>query len=983
MVKLKSKIVPFMSYPIISTIPRMDERNERYEGYEMQQIDLQEQQQGPDVVVHGFKPTNDELNSFIDPKSAENFRKKYQNVEALLTALNTSKEKGITQKSIQERIASFGDNVLPPPKMKSFLKFLFLALKERMVILLLLAAAVTVSVGVYETISGEANAWMEGAAIIIAIAIISGVNSINDHRKQARFRKLSDTSKSLKSVKILRDGETRQVPTTELVVGDIMFVSMGDVIPCDGVLVEGHYVKTDESSMTGESDQIIKETDVSKDFFDPFMLSGTTVVDGSGRMVIIAVGKNSLQGRAMAGLSIDPPPTPLQLKLGSLAKRLATIGLVFAAVTLIALLVIFFVKDSPGDILHGLISILLVGISIIVMAIPEGLPLAVTLALAYATIHMLKDNNLVRHLSACETMGGATTICSDKTGTLTVNRMKIVQMRVFEKYFDRYSLDNIEETQMPVYTGDTIKNGIRENFDHLATNITVNSEAYEAEVVGKMQFIGSKTDIALLEWISAFGYNYKDKRNDTEIVEMIPFSSERKRMTTRIRSPTGTVVEYTKGASEIILDLCTHYISEDGEKKVATEDYKRVISDNITDFAKDSLRTICCAYKVDTFGEENDMILLSLFGIEDPLRENASASVLKCQKAGVIVRMVTGDNALTARSIARQCGIVQDESDVVIEGPDFRKLTDDQMDALLPTLRVMARSSPNDKLLLVNALKRIGETVAVTGDGANDGPALKNSDVGFSMGLSGTEVAKEASDIVLLDDNFESIVKAIMWGRAVYAGIQKFIMFQLAINISAVLITIITSVQGSLATGIPIAALTTLQILMLNLVSDSLAAMALSTDKPNVILLDRPPHKKSDHIITPDMWRMIIGQSVYQIGIGLAVYYIGPIFWGYNQLLRGTMVFNTFVYMALFNELNCRSVGRDYNIFRGITKNKFFIPLFVVGLLAQYPIVTYLGIIFDTVPLTGWLWAVCIVLGMGSLLVGALIRSIDRLFPEH
>ena len=956
----------------------------------MEMDDLQNEGEKVEIVEHGFRTTNDILISLVDPKSPDNFRTRFKDMETLLKELKSDKNHGISEISIDERKNAFGDNHLPPPKMKWFIQFLFEALKERMVVLLLLAAAVTVAAGIYETISGEANAWLEGVAILIAIAAISGVNSINDWRKQARFRQLNDTSKALRSVKIVRNGKTRQVPTEDLLVGDIIFVSMGDVIPCDGVLIEGSYVKTDESSMTGESDQIIKDLDPEKEDFDPFMLSGTTVVDGSGKVVIIAVGINSLQGRALEGMRLDPPPTPLTLKLRLLAKRLATIGLVVAIITLVALLVIYFIKRPPGDdLIHGLVRILLIGISIIVMAIPEGLPLAVTLALAYATIHMLKDNNLVRHLSACETMGGATTICSDKTGTLTVNRMRIVKMRVFEKVYDRDQVDQVpmEHTQS-------------QYFQHLARNITVNSEAYEAEVQGTMKFIGSKTDIALLEWISKYGHDYSEDRKNVEIIEMIPFSSERKRMTTRIRvdnenhgiedtkgnEDTKGIIEYVKGASEIILDMCTHYIDKDGKIQVAGEEFKHGVTDQITEYAKESLRTICCAYSPSTVQNDGSssqqMILLSLFGIEDPLRDNAIDSVRECQRAGVTVRMVTGDNALTARSIASQCGIIAGPDDVVIEGPDFRKLSEDELVTILPKLRVMARSSPNDKLLLVNALKNAGETVSVTGDGANDGPALKNSDVGFSMGISGTEVAKEASDIVLLDDNFESIVKAISWGRAVYAGIQKFLMFQIAINISAVLITIITAIEGSLSTGIPYAALTTLQILMINLIADSLAAMALSTDRPDPTLLNRPPHKKSDHIITPDMWRMIGGQAVYQISIGLLVYYIGPVFWGYNRELRGTMVFNTFVYMALFNELNCRNVTRDYNIFRGITKNKFFIPLFIVGFLVQYPVITYLGVIFRTVPLSWWLWIVCIVLGAGSLLVGILVRTIDRLFPE-
>ena len=933
----------------------------------------------PNTATYGMSATNEQLIKLVDPKSSYHLISQFTDISNLTRILGSDKEKGISSQSLQSRINKYGSNEMPPPKTYSFFHFLFTALKELMVIFLVIAAAITVSAGIYQTIAGETNAWLEGVAILAAIGIIAGVNSINDYRKQSQFRQLHDTSKSLKSVKIVRDSLTLQVPTKELVVGDIVYVSMGDVLPCDGVLVESHYIKTDESSMTGESDQIVKDIDSIHETFDPFMLSGTTVVDGSGKMLVIAVGEHSLQGRAMRGLSLEPPPTPLQIKLRNLAKRLAIIGLVTAIVTLILLLILFFVKTgTSGNIIDGLVDVLLVGISIIVMAIPEGLPLAVTLSLAYATIHMLKDNNLVRHLSACETMGGATVICSDKTGTLTENQMSVVRADVLGKSLSRQDI-NLESRDERQDNNNNIFNS--EHFEHLSKNIAVNSEAYEANVKNVFKFIGSKTDVALLRWITPYNVDYLTMRKESNIQKMIPFSSERKRMTTEICEDNNGCYVYTKGAAEIVLDLCGFL--DDGMNIVPlTTDIRENYLKLIEDYAKNSLRGICCAYKkkdheYENTDERNTYILQGLFGIEDPLRKNAAESVGECQKAGVKVLMVTGDNALTAQSIARQCNIIseEDSSESVIEGPVFRTLTTEQIDERLPKIKVMARSSPNDKLLLVEALKRNGETVAVTGDGANDGPALKNAHVGFSMGITGTEVAKEASAIVLLDDNFASIVKAIMWGRAVYAGIQRFITFQISVNISAVIITIVTSVASAFVTGYPISALTTLQILMLNLVADSLAALALSTDPPTRQLLDRKPHKQSDHIITKNMWIMIAFQSFYQTSVGLLIFYLSPLtFVGTDIELIRTLVFNTFVYMVLFNELNCRSITKDFNIFRGLRKNKFFLPLFISGLAVQYVIVTYLGIIFETVPL-GWeLWIFSVVVGAGSLLVGVIAR---------
>lgn len=989
----------------------------------MESIELQ------NVVIHKddsddqntYKTSPDEINSFLDPKSIDVFHKIFPTIQYLLDSLKTDEKLGIMSDSLKGRIAKYGDSSLPPPKTKSLLMFIFIAMKEPMVLLLIGAATVTIGFGVYKTATGESDALLDAGGIVLAIVIIIGVNAFNDWNKQRKFRNLDQESKNMKSVKIIRDKEPHQVQTSDLVVGDIMYVAMGDILECDGVLVKGNSVKTDESSVTGESDQIIK--DIKE---DPFLLSGTTVADGSGIMVVVAVGRNSLQGRSMVGLSADPPPTPLQIKLGKLAKRMAVIGITGAIAFLLLLLVIWIIKGRPGEIIDTVIGIILIGVSIVVMAIPEGLPLAVTSALVFASINMLKDNNLVRHLSACETMGGATTICSDKTGTLTRNQMVVV---------DSFIFDGSQKDMNVKTTNESVK--------RLVDNISINSEAYEGIVKNEKKFIGSKTDIALIEWSKTFGYDYKSIRSSADIVETIPFSSERKRMTTIVREPVdrnivdretidkldvdkndsnnsqSILVEYTKGAAEIVIGQCSHYDNGHGEILPIDAEMRAKLENEMENFAKKSLRNICCAYVYDgshsngqqvngqqvngqqvngqqVIGQQVDgqqdlnnidserqgdreelrvpQIFQALFGIEDPLRPNAASSVESCQRAGIVVRMVTGDNATTARSIARQCGILKNEGDLIIEGPVFRKFTPDELKESLPKLRVLARSSPNDKLILVNALKEQGETVAVTGDGANDAPALKNSHVGFSMGLSGTEVAKEASDIVLMDDNFESLVKAIMWGRAVYYGIQKFITFQLSVNISAVILTVVTAFIWSIQTGIPRSGLTTLQILMINIVSDSLAALALSSDKPDASLLDRKPHTQTEHIITKPMWLMIGAQSTYQVTVGLSVYYLSTLFIEDDPVLRGTLLFNTFVLMILFNELNCRSIGKDQNIFRGILKNKFFLPLFVLGFPIQFVVVTYAGVIFDTKPLSPLLWLVSFGLGLGSLPVGYLVR---------
>ena len=919
------------------------------------------------------------LYSLMEERSLPKLTELFKDNNSLLSSLGTNADTGLTQDSYEANLKKYGTNVMPPARTKSFFRFLYEAFSERMVRLLVIAAAITVGVGIYQTATGEANAWIEGIAILIAISVITGVNSVNDWRKQARFKKLSDVTRELQTVKIVRNSQTLQVPLKELTVGDILYVSMGDVVPCDGILISGKYVRTDESSLTGESDQLLKQVFGSLESGDPFIISGTLIVDGKGTMVITGVGEYSIQGMMMKDLRIDPPPTPLQIKLGNLAKKLATAGLIGAIITCVILFVIYFVKGSPGNIFNAIVNIILIGIAILVMAIPEGLPLAVTLALAYATIHMLKDNNLVRHLNACETMGGATTICSDKTGTLTMNKMQVVEALILGKRFHREDLDLL-------HTDENGCGGIgfdefhKDSLQNIADNVMVNSEAYEAVVRERKKFIGSNTDVALLTMFQKMGYDYVARRKTGSIVEQIPFSSERKRMTTVEELKNSVIRTYVKGASEIILQMCSFEELPDGRIRPLTRQRISEIEDLISDYAGKSLRTIILAYREGNHAnEEAGFILCALFGIEDPLRSTARDSVKQCQGAGIVVRMVTGDNPVTARSIATQCGILDangDEGHLVIEGHKFRNLSDEERISAAKNLRVMARASPGDKLLLVQTLKSMGEIVAVTGDGANDGPALKSSHIGFSMGVTGTEIAKEASDIVLLDDNFASLVRAVAWGRAIYQGIQRFITFQLSVNISAVTITFITAIYSGILNGIPLAALTTLQILMINLIADTLAALALSTDKPTADLLKKKPTRADDRIITRNMRYMVAAESTYQTIVGLAIYFVGPyVIPALTDLtLRGTLVFNTFVYMVLFNELNCRSVTKDYNIFRGISKNKFFLPLFIVGFIIQFPVVTWLGIIFTTVPLAWYYWVFSIVVGTGSIVVGILTR---------
>jgi len=732
--------------------------------------------------------------------------------------------------------------------------------------------------------------------------------------------------------------------------------------------------------------------------------------------------------------------------------------------------------------------------------------LAVTLTLAFAATRMIKDNCLVRLIASCEIMGSATVICSDKTGTLTENKMTVVEavygrnvhvagdteIRKSPKILSNLYINN-PVMQQGVLSG-------TELLKILLENISINSTAFENvdEETHQIVFIGSKTETALLNFCQKMGGDYMAYRESKYIkqIQTYPFSSERKSMTTLIEiSLNAEGIEYSepiyrvhiKGASEIVLGYCSHAmilphpkdrqgeaINQEIDEKLMTDFNENVIRK----FAENSLRTICLAYRDLTKAEykeilerikgeiekeekekrearednqenneveeiqagnekekqdideetllshpnalkyllEKNLVCLAIVGIEDPVREGVPEAIKICQGAGVSVKMVTGDNIDTARSIARKCGIYT-KGGVVMEGSEFRKLSSDEMDNVVSKLQVLARSSPMDKQLLVQHLKDIGETVAVTGDGTNDGPALKRADVGFSMGISGTEVAKEASSIVLMDDNFASIVKAMLWGRSVNDSVKKFIQFQLTVNVSAVLLAFISSVVDGNESG----ALTAIQLLWVNLIMDTLAALALATESPSIDLLDRPPTLKNAPLISIPMWKMIIGMAILQVIVGNVLLFLGPKmfklkeldkvggiiktksnikdYYGRNRARIGTsfqkfeklindqkktiktMVFNTFVYMQVFNEINCRVITNDLNVFKGIHKNAYFYCIFFFVAIAQFFIVQYGGTIFQTIKLSWWQFLVCIGIGVFSLPFAVFLRLIpDKWF---
>ncbi|EXL44411.1 calcium-translocating P-type ATPase, PMCA-type [Fusarium oxysporum f. sp. radicis-lycopersici 26381] len=958
-----------------------------------QYLDAGNEKRFPHDPNNPFNHSPEVLNQLLDPKSLD-VLKGLGGLPGLARSLNVDLKAGLSVDELNTqncpRIKVFGRNQLPPKKPKSIWRLAWITFQEAVLIMLTVAGTISLALGLYETFGvshqpGDPTPvdWVEGVAILGAVLIVVVVASHNDWQKEKAFVKLN-TKKDDREVKVIRSGKSMLVNVADVVVGDVLNLEPGDLIPADGIFIDGHNVKCDESTVTGESDAL-KKTPGAKCFVDdpmrtkepdPFIISGSRVLEGMGTFVVTSVGVNSSFGKIMMSVRTDIESTPLQKKLEGLAVAIAKLG-GGASLLMFFILLFRFCASLPGDDRPAeekastFVDLLVVAIAIIAVAVPEGLPLAVTLALAFATTRLLKENNLVRVLRACETMGNATCICSDKTGTLTTNKMTVTAGRFGSSSFT---------SDIPTWAS----NLSPETRKLITQSVAINSTAFEGTNEGDAAFIGSKTETALLQLAKDHlgMQSLSEARANEQIVLIEPFNSVKKYMLAVIKVQAGYRV-LIKGASEIMVSFCS---TEANPTTGAVEPLDRKAADDaIMAFARKSLRTIGLVYKdfeeMPDLENLGDLTLLGIVGIQDPVREGVPQAVQNARRAGVVTRMVTGDNLVTARAIATECGIFTDG--IVMEGPDFRKLSEEELDKIIPRLQVLARSSPDDKRILVTRLKVLGETVAVTGDGTNDAPALKAADIGFSMGISGTEVAKEASEIILMDDNFASIITALKWGRAVNDAVQKFLQFQITVNITAVLLSFVTSMYDDKMEPI----LKAVQLLWINLIMDTMAALALATDPPTDSILDRPPQPKSAPLITMNMWKMIIGQSIFQVVVVLVLYFAGDSILGYNtsiaaeKLQLDTIIFNMFVWMQIFNELNCRRLDNKFNVFVGIHRNLFFILINAIMIGLQIGIVFIGGRVFDidTDGLNGVQWAISILIAAFSLPWGVLVR----IFPDE
>lgn len=990
-------------------------------------------------------------------ETGEQNLRKLGGVQGVAKALNVDLKYGIHSEDAsdhQRREEVYGKNYIPPPKSYGILELMWEAFKDITIIVLAVSGAISVVLS--STVGDHQDTgWIEGTCILGTVFIVTLVAALNDYQKERQFQALNAVKEDEK-IKVIRDGEPKEVGKFNLLVGDIVRIDLGDILPADGIVFHEKELKIDESAMTGESDLLVKSE------ANPFLFSGTKVMEGFGRMLVVCVGANSqagiiktlITGNTTAEVTPPKSPTdiqdayvqiqtpgpdrasltktpsgetrdesstkdekefqsPLEAKLYKLTILIGKLGTVIALFVFIIMSVRMSVEKFAIDgekwrskYVSDYLNFFITAITVLVVAIPEGLPLAVTIALAFSVKKMLKDNNLVRHLDACETMGSATTICSDKTGTLTTNRMTVMQIWIGGQEFNSAQsvAGAIEKLLQEVF------------YDGVCINST--AELLASKIPNApLEHTGNKTECALLQFVGECGIQYADVRANAVIGHMLTFSSQKKRMSVVVQLSETKARLYTKGATEVVLDLCEKLMQIDGSTtslEVAEKD--GIKSRIIEKYASQGYRTLCLAYRdinasaseLEKWSDddlEKDLTCVAIVGIEDPVRTEVPDAIRDCKKAGIVVRMVTGDNITTARSIAAKCGIIQSgDGSLIMEGTEFRArvldskgaLDQSEFDKIWPKLRVLARSSPKDKHTLVTGLMQTTlmpfgpQTVAVTGDGTNDAPALKKANVGFAMGISGTAVAKDASDIILMDDNFTSIVSAIKWGRNVYDSIAKFLQFQLTVNLVAIVLALIGAIF------IEQSPLTAVQMLWVNLIMDSFASLSLATEPPTPALLTRAPYPRTQPLLSRKMIKHIIGQSVYQLIVLLTLTFTGETIFDIPSGRRTdlpesqkndpnvhlTIIFNAFVWMQLFNELNCRKIHDELNIFNGITKNRLFIYLAVLQVVMQIILVEWTGRFFNTTSLSAVQWTACIVLGFLSLPLGLALRCVtDRYFP--
>ncbi len=864
---------------------------------------------------------------------------------------------------------------------------------------------------------GVGKPSVEGLAVMLAVALATGVGFLSEYRSDQEFEKLNSHRDAV-PVKVLRDGNVTTVPLEDVAVGDVIVLETGDEIPVDGRLLLANTLMLDQSLLTGESEPVEKKPSHDLDETDgpdqpPCVYRGTQVIDGLGQMMATHVGDDTMLGqiarrlgdtpeetatteaRVQRKLTINKEETPLQQKLTKLAGLISMIGYIAAAAIFVALLVrglffsmpreVYWASDLTGwlAVSKNLLSYFVYMVIVIVVAVPEGLPMSVTVSLALAMRKMTRAKALVRQLVATETIGSATVICADKTGTITQNKMQVQRLAV---------AGVLVETSNPDFTP-TPARGVRllpsRPTDWLALNSAVNSTGTLDTMSGVPIVVGNRTEGALLLWLNQGQVNYTAERLHHPMLYRATFSSEHKKMTT-VADVSGQPVVFVKGAPEYLLQTCSYITTANGIARPLSENDRKQVSMQLAAVSSDAMRTLAFAHRVlpattprtveeltELRGQfESTLVFDGFVAIRDPIREDVPDAIANCHNAGIEVKMITGDNLETARAIARDIGLLDNDA-TWMTSEEFNALTDDQVKAALPNLRVLARAKPLDKYRLVKLLQEQEHVVAMTGDGTNDAPSLKKADVGLAMGIAGTEVAKEASRIVLLDDSFSTIVKAVHWGRSLYENIQRFITFQLTINASALLIAFLGPFLGIKPP------FTVLQLLWINVIMDTFAAMALCSEPPRAGLMSQRPKRRNESIVTKDML-LTIGLTgaffvLAMLALLLSMVWAPFAFRGDGAISvefpelstrQVTIFFTVYVFFQVWNQINCRSLDPKVPGWAGLHKNPIFLGIASLTVLGQVLIVNFGGVAFALEPLgvLDWLW---IAIGTSSVLVFA------------
>lgn len=868
-----------------------------------------------------------------------------------------SRFKGLTDQEVLQNRQKYGMNLLTPPKRPSIWKLYLEKFQDPVIKVLLVAAAFSLLISIIE------SEYAETIGIFFAIFLATGIGFYFEYDANKKFDLLNAVGEET-PVMVIRNGKVHEIPKKDIVVGDVVILNTGDEIPADGILLEAVSLQVNESSLTGEL-MVNKTTDEAH--FDEeatypsnSVMRGTTVTDGHGVMCVERVGDATEIGKvARQATEQSQEQTPLNLQLTKLANLIGKVGFTIATLTF----VIFTAKDLYAylsvtavtdwhqwlEIARIVLKYFMMAVTLIVVAVPEGLPMSVTLSLALNMRRMLKTNNLVRKMHACETMGAITVICTDKTGTLTQNLMQVYDAK-------------LDEAQ---------KNLIAEG---IATNSTAFLEEKEGE--GKPSGVGNPTEVALLLWLNEQGMDYISLRNQAKTVNQLTFSTERKYMATLVDSSVlNTRVLYVKGAPEIVMGKCN-----------LEESRVKQYNEQLLAYQNQAMRTLGVAYKVIPENSSTDcaelvkeggLTFMGIFAISDPIRPDVPDAVKKCQSAGIRVKIVTGDTPGTATEIARQIGLwtSEDTERNRITGVEFAALSDEEALERVVDLKVMSRARPMDKQRLVQLLQQKGEVVAVTGDGTNDAPALNHAQVGLSMG-TGTSVAKEASDITLLDDSFHSIATAVMWGRSLYKNIQRFIVFQLTINVVALLSVLLGAFLG---TELP---LTVTQMLWVNLIMDTFAAMALASIAPSMDVMNEKPRKRTDFIISPAMRNNIFG-----VGAGFLIVLMGLLAFFKNMpggmdVHHLTVFFTIFVMLQFWNLFNASVFGTNHSIFKDAGHAMGMLGVALIILVGQFIIVTFGGKVFRTEPLPALEWAYIIAGTSVVLWIGEIWRGVKRMMKK-